>query len=116
VRVEHRGTSSTSLFATRRSNWGTSPRRRYEDLLTVRALQYALDPDLPRRDVARELADRARGDRRPLERALRRIDRGLEQRSTAVGQRAHEVLEEALAILAADQELPLRVPDSSDGA
>jgi hypothetical protein len=102
--------SSTSLLIARRIADRTCAWHRCGDLLTVRALQYGLDPNAPVRCVARELAAQARGDRRPLQRALNRIDRGLEERSTPVGQRARTVLEAALAIVAADSELPLGDP------
>jgi hypothetical protein len=82
-------------------------RRRDADVLTVRALQHGLAPRAPTPQVVRELADRVHGDRRPLERARQRIERGLEHRPTPVGERARAILEAALDLVASEAELPL---------
>jgi hypothetical protein len=82
-------------------------RRRDCDVLTVRALQHGLAPRAPTPQVIRELADRVHGDRRPLEHALQRIERGLEDRPTPVGERARAILEAALDLVASEAELPL---------
>jgi hypothetical protein len=73
------------------------------DIVTARALRYGLDAG-PRSDSAiRELAELAQGSRRSLELARSRIERGLAQRSSRVGERARDALERALVLVAAGQ-------------
>jgi hypothetical protein len=76
--------------------------RRTIDLLTIRALQYGLDPEASLCLAARDLSRRAHGDRRLLQRVLTRIDHGLRDSWSPVGQRAREVVVEALRITAPD--------------
>jgi hypothetical protein len=75
------------------------------DIVTAHALRHGLDTG-PRSDaVVRELVELARGDRRSLELALARVERGLANRSSRVGERAREALERALVLVAAGPHL-----------
>jgi hypothetical protein len=79
--------------------------RHLTDIVVARALRHGLDTG-PRTDaVVRELVELARGDRRMLELALARVERGLADRSSRVGERAREVLGRALASVAAGPRL-----------
>ena len=71
------------------------------DIVTTRALRYGLETG-PRSDsAARELAELAQGSRRLLELARTRIERGLADRSSRVGERAREALDQALVLVTA---------------
>ena len=72
---------------------------RLADVVTARALRHGLGSGPSSDAVARELLELARGDRRSLELALTRIERGLSGRSTRVGERACEALEQALVLI-----------------
>jgi hypothetical protein len=77
--------------------------RHLADIVTARALRHGLDTG-PRSDaVVRELVELARGDRRSLELALARVERGLADRSSRVGERARDALERALVLVAAGE-------------
>jgi hypothetical protein len=71
------------------------------DIVTARALRHGLDIAAGAAvAVAGELVDLARGDRRTLEAALARVERGLADRASPVGERARDALERALALVA----------------
>lgn len=75
---------------------------RLVDLVTARALRYALEPGPIRGRAAAELALLARGDDRILNRALSRVERGQAERSSRTGQRARDALQRALRLLRDD--------------
>ena len=70
------------------------------DIVTARALRHGLDTGSSSDAVVRELVELARADRRVLEVALARVERGLADRSSRVGERAREALERALVLAA----------------
>jgi hypothetical protein len=70
------------------------------DIVTARALRHGLDTAAAAVVVvAGELVELARGDRRTLEASLVRVERGLADRASPVGERARDVLERALALV-----------------
>lgn len=73
------------------------------DIVTARALRHGLDTGSSCDVVVIELFALARGDRRPLEIALARVERGLADRSSRVGQRARDVLAGALGLAVTGQ-------------
>jgi hypothetical protein len=75
-------------------------RRHPADIVTARALRHGLDRRSRTDAVVRELVELARADRRLLELALVRIERGLSDRSSRVGERARNVLESAIVLVA----------------
>lgn len=84
------------------------------DMVTARALRHGLDTGPWSDAVVRELVELAGADRRSLELALARVERGLADRSSRVGERAREALERALACVAArhaSSPLPTTGPD-----
>jgi hypothetical protein len=75
------------------------------DIVTARALRYGLETGPRSEAVVRELVELARADRRLLELALTRVERGLADRPSRVGERAREALEGALVLVAAGPSL-----------
>lgn len=76
--------------------------------MTARALRHGLDTGSRSDAVVRELVELARADRRLLELALARVERGLADRSSRVGERAREALERAIVLVAVGPGLILR--------
>lgn len=76
------------------------------DIVTARALRHGLDTGSRSDAVIRELVELARADRRVLEVALARVERGLADRSSRVGERAREALERALVLAAGPSLVP----------
>ncbi|HET6951404.1 MAG TPA: hypothetical protein VFI47_13565 [Acidimicrobiales bacterium] len=72
------------------------------DIVTARALRHGLDTGSRSDAVVRDLVELARADRRVLDLALARVERGLADRSSRVGKRAREALERAIVLVAAD--------------
>ena len=70
-------------------------RNAYEIVL-IRALRYGVNPAGAGRSVPDELVRLAEGNRSVLERALLRVDHALEDRRSAVGERARQALCDAL--------------------
>ena len=75
-------------------------RRHPADIVTARALRHGLDSRSRSDTVVCELVEMARADRRLLDLALVRIERGLSNRSSRVGERARSVLESAIVLVA----------------
>jgi hypothetical protein len=67
-----------------------------EDLVTVHALRYGLRSDVDADRAGQELAAVAHGRQAVLRRVHRRIEVAVDERPSAVGQRALEALEAAL--------------------
>ena len=86
------------------------------DIVTARALRHGLDMAAGAVVVAAgELVELARGDRRTLEAALVRVERGLAARASPVGERARDALERALALVATVRDGDGRRPTVGDG-
>ncbi len=66
--------------------------------------------------MVRELVELARGDRRLLELALARVERGLADRPSRVGLRAREALERTLVLVAAGPSLVPVLVSSGHGS
>lgn len=76
--------------------------KRLVDVVTARALRHALQPGPVPGSAAMDLALLARNDHRILDRALRRIEFGLAERSSRTGRRAQETLERARKLVRDD--------------
>ena len=81
-------------------------RRHPADIVTAPALRHGLDSRSRSDAVVRELVELARADRRLLEPALVRFERGLSDRSSRVGERARNVLERAIVLDATGSRQP----------